>query len=307
LLENPLSREIHIGKKIAILLHENDPYRRHGSGSSLIWHLCAVWQQQEIEVEVVKGVGRHVDADLLFSHLTLSQVPDDYAEFRSRYPIVVNGGVHDITKRYISTNLVQPGDGYTGPVIIKTNRNHGGLNEYQLGQQALAGRRFPFLRSLNKIIDRSSRRFLRLARTLDVNHYPIYSTVARVPPSVFKNEALVVERFLPERDGELYCLRVYVFLGDRHINFRVKSSEPIVKRNLIVSREEIPVPEEIVAARRRLNFDYGKFDYVINEGRVVLLDTNSTPGIPPPPVDGTSTPIATRLADGIWSLRQSVA
>jgi hypothetical protein len=306
LLDNPLSREIHIGKKIAILLHENDPCRRHGNRSSLIWHLCAVWQQQEIEVEVVNGVGRHVDADLLFSHLTLSQVPDRYAEFRSRYPVVVNGGVHDITKRYFSTNLVQPGDGYTGPVIIKTNRNYGGLNEYQLGQEALAGRRFAFLRSsLNKIINRSSRRFLRLARTLDVNHYPVYSTVASVPPGVFKNEALVVEKFLPERDGELYCLRVYVFLGDRHINFRVKSSEPIVKRNSIVSREEVPVPEEIVAARRRLNFDYGKFDYVINEGRVVLLDTNSTPG-GPPRVVGTSPPIATKLADGIWSLRQPV-
>src|SRR5213079_1238108 len=35
---------------------------------------------------------------------------------------------------------------------------------------------------------------------------------------------------------------------------------------------------EIVEARKRLNFDYGKFDYVLHEGRPVLLDTNKTTG-----------------------------
>ena len=30
--------------------------------------------------------------------------------------------------------------------------------------------------------------------------------------------------------------------------------------------------------RRDLGFDYGKFDYVIHEGRAILLDANSTPG-----------------------------
>jgi hypothetical protein len=264
-----------------------------------------LWQEQNIEVEVIKGVDRHVDADLLFSHLDLSQVDDRYEEFRSRYPFVVNGGVRDITKRFISTNLVQPGDGYTGPVIVKTNRNDGGLPEALLKQERAAGRRLASLWSdLNKIIDRNSRRFLRLARTLDVNQYPVFPTVASIPPGVFKNEALVVERFLPERDGELYCLRVYVFLGDRHVNTLSKSREPIIKLRSVISREEVPVPEEIVAARRRLKFDYGKFDYVINEGQVVLLDTNSTPGSPPSSADGTS-PTAAKLADGIRFLWQS--
>jgi hypothetical protein len=34
-----------------------------------------------------------------------------------------------------------------------------------------------------------------------------------------------------------------------------------------------------VLERSRLGFDYGKFDYVMHEGRAVLLDANSTPGI----------------------------
>jgi len=31
-------------------------------------------------------------------------------------------------------------------------------------------------------------------------------------------------------------------------------------------------------ARRKLGFDYGKFDYVVHEGRAHLLDANRTPG-----------------------------
>jgi hypothetical protein len=292
-------------KKIVVLLHKDDLYSGHGSGS-LIWQLCALWQQQNIEVEVVKGVDKKVDADVLFSHIDLSQVPDSYEEFRSRYPLVVNGRVRDITKRFISKNLVQPGDGYTGPVIVKTNRNYGGLQENLLGR-GIASRRITSLwSSLNKIINPNSRRFLGLAKILDVNQYPIFPTVASVPLGAFKNEALVVERFLPERDGELYCLRVYLFLGDRHVSSLGKSREPIIKRDSVVYRQEVPVPEEIAAARRRLNFDYGKFDYVMNDGRVVLLDTNSTPGGPPSLADGTTNPTAARLADGIRFLWQSV-
>jgi hypothetical protein len=33
-----------------------------------------------------------------------------------------------------------------------------------------------------------------------------------------------------------------------------------------------------VQARKRLNFDYGKFDYVVHDGQPVLLDANKTTG-----------------------------
>ena len=36
-----------------------------------------------------------------------------------------------------------------------------------------------------------------------------------------------------------------------------------------------------MAVRRELGFDYGRFDYVLHEGEVVLLDVNHTPvGVP---------------------------
>jgi hypothetical protein len=40
---------------------------------------------------------------------------------------------------------------------------------------------------------------------------------------------------------------------------------------------DVPVSEEILEVRRRLGFDYGKIDYVVHEGQVVLIDVNTTP------------------------------
>jgi len=44
---------------------------------------------------------------------------------------------------------------------------------------------------------------------------------------------------------------------------------------------ESVVPPDIVAHRLRLNFDYGKLDYVIHHGEAILLDLNKTTGTAP--------------------------
>jgi len=288
-------------EKIAILLHENDPYPR--LDSHLVWSLRPAWEAEGIEVEVVKGIARQVDTDLLFSHLAMSEVPVDYEAYRRQYPRVINGAVRDITKRHVSRNLVAPDDAYDGPVIVKTNRNYGGLPEYLLRQERLSGRPLGRLRSAwHRFVEHNARRSLRTACSLCVDQYPIFDAVAEVPPAVFANESLVVERFLPEREGELYCLRLYVFLGDRHFSIKAKSTMPIAKGQTMVSREVVEVPEAILALRRDLGFDYGKFDYVLRDGEVVLLDANSTPGRPPHRVEGSPTSMPEVLAAGIHAL-----
>jgi len=58
----------------------------------------------------------------------------------------------------------------------------------------------------------------------------------------------------------------------------MRSREPVVKRANMVTSEFIgEAPDEIRAARRRFGFDYGRFDFVLHEGKSVLFDTNSTP------------------------------
>lgn len=290
-------------KKITILLHEDDPYPR--LQYHMIWSLCDVWKDQGLEVEVVKGIERQVDTDLLISHLAMSEVPASYEAYRQQHPCVVNGAVSNITKRSYSRDLVGPGDGYKGPVIIKTNRNYGGQPEFLLRQENLTGRRLGRLRSRwHRFVDYRAQKSLRTARTLCVSQYPIIPSAGDVPSEVFENDALVVERFLPEMDGDLYCLRLYVFMGDRHLNVKAKSTAPIVKGQTIVAREAVSVPEEIVEMRRRLGFDYGKFDYVIHEDRVVLLDANSTPGRPPRFIEGSPTSKPGVLAEGIHTFRR---
>ena len=64
--------------------------------------------------------------------------------------------------------------------------------------------------------------------------------------------------------------------------------------------EEVDPHPEIVQMRKRLNFDYGKFDYVVHNGRAVLFDANKTTG-----ADRVTTPRLNarrrHRADGIYS------
>ena len=111
--------------------------------------------------------------------------------------------------------------------------------------------------------------------------YPIFQSACQVPAAVFGDPDLVVEKFLPEKDERGYYVRYWVFLGERERCSRYLEAGPIVKGDQAIERVPVPVPDEIRAWRRRLGFDYGKFDFVIHDGRPVLLDVNRTPTVPP--------------------------
>ena len=240
-------------RRIAILVHERDG--RPFTARYIVWALRRLWRRQGHEVLVLRGPGREIDADVLLMHVDLTVIPDDYLEYARRFPVVLNGSVHDISKRAISTQLVSQGDAWDGPVIVKTNLNYGGVPE-QLARGPVAA-----------IWGRVTRR-----RTIDPLHYPVFPSMTDVPPEVFENPDLVVERFLPEREDDLYCIRVYLFLGDQWVCTRRMSPNPVVKEPAVVRRETVDVPEEIVEVRRRLGFDYGKFDFVVHEGYAYGFD-----------------------------------
>jgi len=110
----------------------------------------------------------------------------------------------------------------------------------------------------------------------------------------------VVERFLPEQDARGFWLRAWVFFGDRERCTRYCGTLPIVKSAEIIAREPVPVPDELRAERERLGFDYGKFDFVVRDGRAILFDANRTPSAPPlsPEMDASNA----RLAGGLDAL-----
>lgn len=277
-------------RTIGILFHEKNR-KRHLSGYAITF-LAEFWSQDGHRVHYLFGTRKFVPADLLLVHVDLSVVPDEYLEFASRYPIALNSGVKDIRKSQISTNLVKQGDVYSGKVIVKTNLNFGGSPERILGRRW--SHRWRLLAS----------RFVRdhaIGTGLETHSkYRIYHCLTDVPPAVFERNDLVVEKFLPEQEGNFFFVRNYEFLGDCVTCTRLASREPIVKDQTIVWSEEVEPHPEIAQAQKRLNFDYGKFDYVIHDGRPVLLDANKTTG-----ADRIRTPELNarrrRRANGIYS------
>lgn len=286
---------------LAILLHERD--RDFEKSPYLIQPMLQQWQARGFRTITLRGIQRYEPADLLIPHLDLTVTPPEYADFFQRYPRVLNRHVLDIAKSSFSANLLRDGDAYTGPAIIKTNGNYGGKPDKQLGAigpRPLAARLlWPFIKLRHRLTGAHTWRYL---EQMPPDDYPVYESLRDVPRGAFKNPHLVVEKFMAERIGEDYCLRYYGFLGDRETSLLLKSRNRVAKGASIHDVEECPIQEELRAMRRQLKFDYGKFDYVLRDGRVVLFDINRTPSSTVLKRFNLYEPVAQHLAGGIDAL-----
>ena len=199
--------------------------------------------------------------DILFLHIDVTVVPAEYRDLIPRYARVINGAVLDISKHVFSQIIIGRDSDWSGPVIVKTDANFFGRSEWIMHSlaQKLGAPSEPPIGPWMK-------------------DYLIYDSLREVPEWAWQGPGLIVEKFLPERDAQGYYLRQWTFLGDRERSVRSRSEVPIIKRDNVVGRETVPVPDEIRAWRDRLRFDYGKFDYLVHEGRPLLIDTNRTPG-----------------------------
>ena len=271
--------------KVAVLTHALDPIDQV---NYLMLKIVKKWQASGVEVVVLRGPEHYEAADVLVLHVDLTVVPQEYLDFCARYPIVVNGRVRDISKRKISKNLLEPKDHYTGAVIVKADLNFGGFPELKMQRSGRLSRMW------NKYLPWS------ITGILSPSDYPVFRSMAEVPKAVWRNRRLVVEKFCPEREGDHYCLRQWIFLGDRGVSQRLVSLNPIVKfPNEVHLEYGPPVPESLREMRSRLGFDYGKFDYVVVDGEVILLDANRTPALGVS--DGWAQNMAAELAGGLPS------
>lgn len=284
-------------KRILILMNECGRFERY---HYLIDDLSEAWQNRGLQVSYVYGVRERPEADLLIAHVDLTRTPPEYVEYIRSFPYAVNRDVLDISKRKISAHLLRGDEDFRGPVIVKTDNNcRGDPEEFQFRQRHPQLRRLR-RKALSALEHLPGQRFA-WRNTLD--EYPIYDSLANVPRGVFRNKALVVEQFLPERKGDRYLVRQYIFLGDHIQSTRLAGPKPFVKRPLAKLFDEgLPVPEPVLDLRRRLGLDYGKIDYTIHAGQVVILDVNCTPSLPRTSEEAV---IVGKLADGIWSLLSS--
>jgi hypothetical protein len=269
-------------KRILILVHKNDLTFASGQPGYLIELMMAEWERNGIDVQVARGGDHLLAADVLIPHLDVTVMPDDYLAFMRTYPLVVNARVHDTSKSQISTNLVGRGDDYAGAVIVKTDRNYGGLPEANLSANSNLGR-LNIASALRKIAVRALRKLTgtspwKYVECMTPGEYPIFPSLGDVPVGVFKNRGLVVEKYIPEVDGDDYLLRYYYFFGDRETCLLLRSKERVVKFSNAFQIEEVAVHPDLRQIRSQLGFDYGKFDYFVHDGKVVVFDVNKTPG-----------------------------
>jgi hypothetical protein len=276
--------------KIAVLVHARDNFE---TKPFLLRFLVEVWKSVGISIRVLRSIEHFEPADGLILHPDLTIVPDDYLAFCKQYPLIINGGVRDISKRKISSSLVSQKDLYVGPVIVKTNFNFGGKPE-----RKKMSRRSPLYRALSSLT-----RWLPWSWTgqLRLDNYPIFTSSRDVPRAAWRNPRLVVEKFLPEREGAYYCLRQWIFFGDHEINHRLFSKSPIVKASNTIHHEDgLPVPEALRSLRTKFQFDYGKFDYALINEQPVLFDANRTPTVAWSTLTARQASIVNELAQGLF-------
>lgn len=277
--------------RIVVLTHEYDRFLT-GKDSESISRRSTYLLSDVLEVLLGRGHTVRVQAgpdgdaqgDAVIVHVDCSVTPEPYLEFAARFPLAVNARIADIRKRAVSGALLSRGEDWAGPVIVKADLNSRGSPEAKHNTVAQ-------MRGHPRVHPYTPAR----------RQYRMYPDTAQVPLRHWNDPRVVVEKFVPERDGDNYAIRNWVFLGPAERCKRSISADPMVKAEGIVSRDDAEVPPELRAERERLGFDFGKFDFVIHGGRAVLLDANKTPGatanIRPALIRG-----APNLADGFEAL-----
>ncbi len=261
------------GRRLAVLFHRKDRGRKLSVYA--VYHLAEFWREAGYEVVFLFGTRERVPADLILVHIDLSVVPEEYLEFAARYPLVLNGRVRDIRKSAFSENLIhRPDAPWMGRVIVKSDLNNAGRPERWLFEPSWARGHETVMLAVRLVERLAGRR----PPFLSAQDYQIFDSLGAVPGRCFRDRRLVIEKFQPEVENGMYHTRIYQFLGDRSSCTRLVSSKPIVNDASVVRTETVTPHHEIETWRQEMGLDYGKLDYVVVDGKPILLDVNKTTG-----------------------------
>lgn len=255
--------------KIAVLVHPLDDYAGMDYG---VEFLIPKWRAMGHDVFVTTDLALARRADAVVAHGDLTVTPMRVRRALDGHPRVINRGLWDISKRKWSGQLLARGDGWAGPVIIKTDLNCFGAPERI--HFSRAGRLTRLRRALGLRLPGGARRWAR-----DFGPYQILDRLTDVPAWVWREPALVVERYLPERDGDANIARYAWILGDRGFQFIGRRPRGEIKGPATddwrVSDD--PLPREVAELIRARRIDYAKIDFTITDGRANVIDVNRTP------------------------------
>jgi hypothetical protein len=258
--------------KIAILFRKVD--KEKDLSCYTIHHIAELWRKSGLNVIYVFGIDKHVPADLIIVHIDFSIVDQKYLDYAANYPIALNGQLSNICKSGFSEGLLKSDSDWSGSVIVKSNLNHGGIQE-QIYSNTL---RRPSADFYRRVVSKVKRIIGREPLFSDPYDYKIFNTIDMVPKHWFRSSNAIVEKFVPEMENNLYHIRMFQILGNHWICERLASPNPIVKGGNCVKVEVVEPEDEVFEWCNELKLDYGKLDYVINNGKPILLDVNKTIG-----------------------------
>ncbi len=253
------------GKRLAILHSKRaQPGARH----HMVMMIADFLTEMGVEIVHLHGTERFEPADAVFVHVDLSVVPEAYLSFAQRYPKQINAQARDIRKRAFADGLLESGDVYPAPVIVKSNLNYGGLPE----------------QNERSLLERASQKVRGLlsgstpTRVLAKEDYKIYPKLADVPAQYFDSDH-IVQKLILEKRGEMNLLREYFFLGDCAFENIESSAEVIITEDDHVSCLPFAPHPRLLEIRKRLHLDYGKIDYVMTQSGPFVFDVNKTIGL----------------------------
>ena len=258
------------GNRRRLLIIHHAEERRVGRKRHLIHLMIPLWKEAGIEVTEVFGVRDAPPADVAFLHVDVSVVPPAYLELARRYPVTVNASIADIRKSRLSVLRVSRGSDYAGPVIVKSSLNCAGDPE------------MVYFRHRSKFRRLYVRKSPRPAYPMHLEHkkdYRIFDSPAEVPAAMWECADLVIEKFMPEKLDDLYCVREWYFCGDKSMQLAEVSPDRISDYGEPDPRLDLPVPSELHVLREQFGFDYGKFDYTMVDGKAMPFDFNKTAGV----------------------------
>lgn len=283
---------------VLILTHRGEAERLRHYFISLV---AREWEAHGIRVRVHSDPDVAVPADICLLHVDRSVVDSHYTDFAGNYPYSGNLHVTDIRKRRYSRNQIQTGDGYEGPVIVKSSLNCAGLPE--LGDRPHRTPR-EFLNRFNRSITGRVPSFFPFQQPAISGkaHYRIFPERRMLPVGWLSRQDIVIERFRPERHENHYVLREWYFLGDKEFFNCEISKDPVFTSGAHCPELAEAPPEAIRQIRRDMRVDYGKIDYVVEAGgTAILYDVNKTIGVSNPD-SPLALGIASTLAGGLSSL-----
>src|ERR1700759_3026180 len=120
--------------KLVVFIHEFDVFVVAGKDgrpdvsryllSDVLDHLRGMGHRTE-----VTRWGKPIPGDAAPLHVDSTIVEPKYLELQKYYPRAINFGTGDISKRKVSRLLLDKGDNWAGPVMVKSNFNNNALSE----------------------------------------------------------------------------------------------------------------------------------------------------------------------------------